>query len=112
MRCEGIILSVLIVSNTHEIKQVIALGVTLKNPANSIHYLGLGYIYAMKSWVEENYPELAVKFICDCAANAALAHQAMTMGFKYVLFTGSDISCYKLQDVAKILEVELLAALP
>jgi hypothetical protein len=100
--------SIVEVSNLEEIKAAMQSKqhMLFKNPPQSIYYLGLGYLVALKNWLEENYAHLT--FICDCASNAALAHQAMLLGFKYVLFEGEAEYEQKLQNIANSLGVKLI----
>jgi hypothetical protein len=101
-------LKVISVSNIAEIKAEFPTSdnVIFKNPSKSIHYLGLGYLLALKNWLGENYAHST--FVCDCASSAALAHEAMNLGFKYVLFEGGKEYEQKLQDVARGLGAKLI----
>jgi hypothetical protein len=95
------------VSNIDEIKETIADNITLKNPHKSIHYLGIGYIKALSDWTLDNYPELNIKFICDCDDDPSLVQGAMRTGFKHVMFKGSLEYLKKLQQIADKYQVDL-----
>ncbi len=97
------------VSNIDEIKEIIQDNITLKNPDQSIHYLGLGYIKALEDFICDNYKDLNIKFICDCDDDPALVQAAMRMGFKNIMFKGSVEYFEKLQQIADKCQVNLSA---
>jgi len=96
------------VINIDDIKKIIKDGVIIKNKDHSIHYLGIGYVKSLSDWIDDNYPDINYRFICDCDNNPALVVGAINMGFKYILFKGDSNYHNKLQNIADKSKVTLL----
>jgi hypothetical protein len=63
---------------------------TLQNPAESLQYLGIGYIKSMIDEAVLQRPDAPHTFICDAGNNPAIVQEAFKAGFQTVRFEGSE----------------------
>lgn len=72
----------------------------LQNPPGSIYYMGLLYLCHMLKEAEICFPRVSYHFICDCDDDANAAIEALGMGFKTIMYSGSPELAKKLQNIA------------
>ncbi len=84
--------------------------VTLRSAPGAAHYAGLSFLKALFENAAEANPEVKHSVIIDCGADAALAHRAMTAGFRRIAFSGPRAMRDKLGQVGRKCGAELAPA--
>ncbi len=75
--------------------------VTLWSAPGAAAYAGLGFLAAVFAKAREAVPDACHDEVVDCAANAVLAHEALSRGFAAVAFTGRGAMRETLQAIAE-----------
>jgi len=75
-------------------------------PDAAIQY-GVLYFVQLAERLHAEYPELKLRLAVDCGDRADLAHAAMQLGLRHLVFRGDPMMAQKLADIASGLGVRL-----
>jgi hypothetical protein len=74
--------------------------IEVSNAPGSVAYLGMGYLSHMLKQIKKEYPHNKFSFTCNCDDKAMIAYNAITLGFKNIIFTGDKVYLKKLKSIA------------
>ena len=78
----------------------LGVALTLASAPGAAAYLGPGWVRALGAALAEEFPELEVTLILDCADKPGHALAALRMGASAVRFTGGRSVARKLKEIA------------
>jgi hypothetical protein len=80
--------------------------IKLASPADGAIQYGVLYYVKLSELLATAYPELAPVISVDCGDRADLAHDAMRLGLKSIVFRGDSRMAEKLADIAATLGIQ------
>ena len=83
--------------------------IALASPEDAALQYGVLFYVQLSETLAAEYPELKPSIAVDCGDRADLAHDAMRLGLKHLVFRGDPRSAEKLADIASGLGVKFEA---
>ena len=79
--------------------------IALASPADAAIQYGVLFYVKLAEQLAAEYPELKPVIAVDCGDRADLAHDAMRLGLKSIVFRGDPAAAEKLADIAASLAI-------